>query len=68
MLWLGLAAIGLGLAAIGKVPEVGKPCLLSGDQAQRLVCMDEVPSRGFPCVTPVLLFKAQGSGKGSTGS
>ena len=52
------AAAGVGCLGYGKVPEVGKPCLLSGDQAQRLVCMDEVPSRGFPCVNPVLRFKA----------
>ena len=27
-------------------------------KAQRLVCVDEVPLRGFPRVNPVLLFKA----------
>ena len=31
--------------------------LFPGAQAQRLGCVDEVPSRGFPCVTPVPRFK-----------
>ena len=39
MLRLGLAALGYG-----RVHQVGKP--------RRLGCVDEVPSRGFPCVTP----------------
>jgi hypothetical protein len=52
------AAVGVGCLGYGRVPEVGKPRLRPGDQAQRLVCVDEVPSRGFPCVTPVLWFKA----------
>ena len=47
---------------------MGKSCLRSGDQAQRLGCVDEVPLRRFPRVNPVLRFKAHGSGKDSTGS
>jgi hypothetical protein len=45
---------------------VGKSCLRSGDQAQRLGCVDEVPLRRFPRVNPVLRFKAHGSGKDNT--
>ena len=59
------AAAGVGCLGYGRVPEVGKRSR-SGDQAQRLGCVDEVPSRGFPCVTPLLRIKAQGSRKGST--
>jgi hypothetical protein len=51
------AAAGVGCLGYGRVPEVGKPRSRSGDQAQRLGCVDEVPLRGFPCVTPVLRFK-----------
>jgi hypothetical protein len=48
---------------------VGKPRLRSGEQAQRLGCVDEVPLRGFPRFNPVLRpSKAKGSGKDSTGS
>jgi hypothetical protein len=52
------AETGDGCLGYVRVPEVGKPHLRSVYQAQRLDCVDEVPSRGFPCVTPVLLFKA----------
>ena len=37
----------LGLADYGRVPEVGKSHLLSGDQDQRIDCVDEIPLRGF---------------------
>jgi hypothetical protein len=36
---------------------MGKSRLRFGGQAQRLGCVDEVPSRGFPRVTPVLWLK-----------
>jgi hypothetical protein len=51
------AAAGVGCLGYGWVPEVGKPHLRSGVQEQRIGCVDEVPWRGFPCVTPVLRFK-----------
>ena len=47
---------------------MGKPRLWPRGQAQRLGCVDEVPSRGFPRVTPVLRFKAYGSGKSIAGT
>ena len=61
--------LGVGCLGHGRVPEVGKSRLRSG--GQRLGCVSEALSQGFPCVTPVLRFKAQGSGgsgKDSTGS
>jgi hypothetical protein len=62
------AAAGVGCLGYGRVPEVGKLRLRSGDQAQRLGCVDQVPLKVFPRVNPVLRFKAQCSGKDSTGS
>ena len=52
------AAAGVDCLGYGRVPKVGKPRLRSGDQAQRLGGVDDVPLRGFPSVTPVLRFKA----------
>jgi hypothetical protein len=40
---------------------VGKPRSLPG--GLRLGCMDEVPLRGFPRVTPVLRFKHKVQGR-----
>jgi hypothetical protein len=51
------AVAGVGCQGYGRVPEVGKLRLRSGDQAQMLGCVDEVPLRGFPRVNPVLRFK-----------
>jgi hypothetical protein len=53
------AAAGVGCLGYGRVPKVGKPRLRSGDQAQRLGCVDDVPLRGFPRATPVK-HKVQG--------
>jgi hypothetical protein len=63
----------VGCIGYGRVPEVGKPNLLPGGQtetelmmmpftkfvlAETINIVDEVPSLGFPRVTPVLVFKA----------
>ena len=47
------AAAGVGCLGYGFLSWAS---LAYGLEAQRLC--DEVPSRGFPCVTPVLRFKA----------
>jgi hypothetical protein len=54
------AGAGAGCLGYERVPEVGKPRLRSGDQAQRLGCVDEVPLRGSPRVNPLLKHKVQG--------
>ena len=51
---------GVGCLGYGRVPEVGKSSVLSGDQDQRSGCVDKVPLRVFPRVTPVLWFKTKG--------
>jgi hypothetical protein len=44
------AVAGVGCLGYGRDHVVDKPSLLSGDQAQKLGCVDKVPLRGFPRV------------------